>query len=88
MRLSRIKNYEHNCHYFWSWVCIKIFNSKLNLYSTNKLPIHILWLSGIYGPHRNCLEQIKNGQDFTIVKKDQFFSEFMSKIFAWLLLLP
>ena len=46
----------------------------LNLYSTNKFPVHILRLSGIYGPHRNCLEQIKNGKDFTIVKKDQFFS--------------
>lgn len=46
----------------------------LDLYSTNKLPVHILRLSGIYGPHRNCLEQIKNGKDFTIVKKDQFFS--------------
>lgn len=46
----------------------------LKLYSINKLPVHILRLSGIYGPHRNCLEQIKNGKDFTIIKKDQFFS--------------
>lgn len=46
----------------------------LNFYSINKLPVHILRLSGIYGPHRNCIEQIKNGKDFTIVKKDQFFS--------------
>lgn len=46
----------------------------LNLYSKNKLPVHILRLSGIYGPHRNCLEQIKTGKNFTIVKKDQFFS--------------
>ena len=46
----------------------------LKLYSINKLPVHILRLSGIYGPNRNCLDQIKNGKDFTIVKKDQFFS--------------
>lgn len=46
----------------------------LKLYSKNKLPVHILRLSGIYGPHRNCLEQIKNGKYFTIIKKDQFFS--------------
>lgn len=31
-------------------------------------------LSGIYVLHRNCLEQIKNGKDFTIIKKDHFFS--------------
>lgn len=46
----------------------------LDLYSRSKLPVHILRLSGIYGPYRNCLEQIKDGKDFTIVKKDQFFS--------------
>ncbi|MEI8295036.1 MAG: SDR family oxidoreductase [Alphaproteobacteria bacterium] len=46
----------------------------LELYSKNKLPVHVLRLSGIYGPNRNCLKQIKNGKDFTIIKKDQFFS--------------
>jgi hypothetical protein len=46
----------------------------LNLYLTYKLPVHILRLSGIYGPNRNCLEQIKNGKSFTIIKKSQYFS--------------
>ena len=46
----------------------------LNLYLKYKLPIHILRLSGIYGPSRNCLEEIKNGKDFTILKKNQLFS--------------
>jgi hypothetical protein len=46
----------------------------LELYLKCKLPVHILRLSAIYGPYRNCLEQIKNGKDFTIVKKDQYFS--------------
>ena len=46
----------------------------LNLYLTYKLPVHILRLSGIYGPNRNCLEQIKNGKSFTIIKKWQYFS--------------
>jgi nucleoside-diphosphate-sugar epimerase len=46
----------------------------LELYLKHKLPIHILRLSGIYGPGRNCLEEIKNGKDFSIVKKDQCFS--------------
>ena len=46
----------------------------LGLYSKNKLPVHILRLSGIYGPHRNCLAEINNGKDFTIVKKHHFFS--------------
>lgn len=39
-----------------------------------KLPVHIMRLSGIYGPRRNCLEHIRNGKDFTIVKNGQFFS--------------
>jgi dTDP-D-glucose 4,6-dehydratase len=46
----------------------------LNLYSQHELPVHIFRLSGIYGPNRNCLEQIKNGKDFTIIKKGQYFS--------------
>lgn len=46
----------------------------LSLYSQNKLPVHILRISAIYGPNRNCLEEIKNGKDFTVVKKDIFFS--------------
>lgn len=46
----------------------------LNLYSKYKSPVHIFRLSGIYGPNRNCLEQIKNGKNFTIIKKGQYFS--------------
>ncbi len=46
----------------------------LNLYKKHKLPVHILRLSGIYGPNRNCLEKIKHGEDCTIIKKEQYFS--------------
>ena len=46
----------------------------LKLHLTHKLPVHIFRLSGIYGPNRNCLELIKNGKDFTIIKKHQYFS--------------
>ncbi len=46
----------------------------LDLYFAAKLPVHILRLSGIYGPGRNCLEDILMGKDFTIVKENQYFS--------------
>jgi hypothetical protein len=46
----------------------------LDLYSKHNLPVHILRLSGIYGPNRNCLEDIINGKDFTIIKENQYFS--------------
>lgn len=46
----------------------------LELYLKHQLPIHIFRLSGIYGPGRNCLEEIINGKDFTIVKENQYFS--------------
>jgi hypothetical protein len=46
----------------------------LDLYVKNKIPVHILRLSGIYGPGRNCLEEILRGKDFTIVKENQYFS--------------
>ena len=46
----------------------------LELYLKYKIPVHILRLSGIYGPERNCLEEINKGKDFTIIKKDQYFS--------------
>jgi nucleoside-diphosphate-sugar epimerase len=46
----------------------------LSMYLKNKSPIHIFRLSGIYGPKRNCLEDIINGKDFVVVKKDQYFS--------------
>lgn len=44
------------------------------LYSNNRLSVNIFRLSGIYGPKRNCLEQIKNGKDYTIIKMNQYFS--------------
>lgn len=46
----------------------------LDLYSKHSLPVHILRLSGIYGPHRNCLEDIISGKDFTFTKENQYFS--------------
>ncbi len=46
----------------------------LNLYLQYKIPVHILRLSGIYGPGRNCLEEINQGKNFTIMKKGQYFS--------------
>jgi nucleoside-diphosphate-sugar epimerase len=38
------------------------------------LAVHILRLSGIYGPTRNCLQQIMAGKNFTVIKQGQFFS--------------
>lgn len=49
-------------------------NLWLNLYSKHDLPVHIFRLSGIYGPQRNCLEEISNGKNFTLLKENQFFS--------------
>jgi len=46
----------------------------LGLYIKYKIPIHIFRLSGIYGPGKNCLQEIQNGKNFTIIKKDQYFS--------------
>jgi nucleoside-diphosphate-sugar epimerase len=46
----------------------------LSLYYSHKIPMHIFRLSAIYGPNRNCLEEIKKGKNFTIVKNDQYFS--------------
>ncbi len=46
----------------------------LKFYNQNNLPINILRLSGIYGPNRNCLEQIMSGKDYTIAKNDHYFS--------------
>lgn len=46
----------------------------LNLYDSVNLPVHVFRLSGIYGPGRNCLEDILMGKDFTIVKKNHYFS--------------
>ncbi len=46
----------------------------MSLHKDYHLPVHIFRLSGIYGPGRNCLEDIINGKDFTIIKEDQYFS--------------
>jgi nucleoside-diphosphate-sugar epimerase len=46
----------------------------LDLYFKHNQPVHIFRLSGIYGPGRNCLEDIIAGKDHTIVKEDQYFS--------------
>jgi nucleoside-diphosphate-sugar epimerase len=46
----------------------------LGLYLKYQIPVHIFRLAGIYGPKRNCLEEIKKGKDFTIIKKDHYFS--------------
>ena len=53
---------------------LEIERQWLHLYDLFKLPVHIFRLSGIYGPARNCLEDIIMGKDFTIVKKNHYFS--------------
>lgn len=46
----------------------------LDLYFKYNLQVHIFRLSGIYGPGRNCLEDIMEGKDYTIIKENQYFS--------------
>lgn len=46
----------------------------MDLHVQHNLPVHILRLSGIYGPNNNCLQQIINGKDSTILNKGQYFS--------------
>jgi nucleoside-diphosphate-sugar epimerase len=47
----------------------------LNFARKYNLPLHIFRIAGIYGPGRNVLERIKNGnKKFSIYKKDQYFS--------------
>lgn len=46
----------------------------LNFYKQRGMASHILRLSGIYGPEQNCLEEILNGKDFTVVKPGHCFS--------------
>lgn len=46
----------------------------LNIYEVTNAPVHVLRLSGIYGPGRNCLEEILSGKNFTIVKDNHYFS--------------
>lgn len=53
---------------------LEIERQWLNLYELVNVSVHIFRLSGIYGPGRNCLEDIIMGKDFTIVKKNHYFS--------------
>lgn len=46
----------------------------LELYHKHNVPVHIFRLSGIYGPGRNCIEDITNGKDYTIFKQGHYFS--------------
>jgi nucleoside-diphosphate-sugar epimerase len=46
----------------------------LKLGRENNLPVHIFRLSGIYGPGRNQLEDLKDGTARRIYAKDQVFS--------------
>lgn len=46
----------------------------LRLYHEHLIPLHIFRLTGIYGPGRNAVEAILNGRDYTIYKKNHFFS--------------
>ncbi len=38
------------------------------------IPLFIFRVSGIYGPYRNALQQLKAGKAFSVFKKDQVFS--------------
>lgn len=46
----------------------------INFGKKNNIPVNIFRLSGIYGPNRNALSQIKAGKARSIDKKDQVFS--------------
>lgn len=46
----------------------------LNFGKENNISVNIFRLSGIYGPNRNALSQIKTGRARSIYKKDQVFS--------------
>lgn len=46
----------------------------LNFGKENNISVNIFRLSGIYGPNRNALTQIKSGRARSIYKKDQVFS--------------
>jgi len=45
-----------------------------NLWKQQSIPVHIFRLSGIYGPHRNVFEQIREGTAQRIHKPGQVFS--------------
>lgn len=44
----------------------------MELYKTEGTPIHIFRLTGIYGPKRNNLDEIKNGDIISIIKPNHF----------------
>ena len=46
----------------------------MNFGKENNISVNIFRLSGIYGPNRNALTQIKSGRARSIYKKDQVFS--------------
>ncbi len=49
-------------------------NQWLKFGKENSIPVNIFRLSGVYGPNRNALLQIKAGRARSINKKDQVFS--------------
>lgn len=49
-------------------------NQWLKLGKENNISVNIFRLSGIYGPNRNALLQVKNGKARSVNKKDQVFS--------------
>jgi nucleoside-diphosphate-sugar epimerase len=49
-------------------------NQWLELKKVSSIPVNIFRLSGIYGPNRNALSQIKAGRAVSINKKHQVFS--------------
>ena len=46
----------------------------MDLAQTQALPLHVFRLSGIYGPSRNALLRIQQGQTYTLFKLGHFFS--------------
>ena len=46
----------------------------MSLFDEFNLPVHIFRLAGIYGPNRNSLVRILNGQNTSIIKEGQIFS--------------
>lgn len=48
--------------------------SWLDFSSKHQIPLYIFRLAGIYGPHRNALQLLKKGKEFSVFKKDLVFS--------------
>ncbi|PWY56758.1 NAD(P)-dependent oxidoreductase [Legionella qingyii] len=49
-------------------------NNWMDFARTQGIPLHILRLAGIYGPHRNAIERIIGGKKVSIYKEGQVFS--------------